>query len=313
MISMERIDQNWSSIVPIKGQTIARRADAEHPLDFFIGYNENENMQLMLLSDEEIQVPDSSRQVLVRENKRADGKFAICFVLINPSLRDTFISLCWDIMLSTYSAKSKRAGNEAAVRRFGVWMVMLAKGNEKGLSENSAKGLLGELLTLQKTCGPVYGFSAAINGWIGPLHADRDFEYDDGWYETKAVSTASETISISSFDQLDIDRPGKLVICRLDKTGAGDPNGISLNSVEQEITDEIGTDDDVKNTFQIRLMLSGYKADDPHADDKYLFRGFEYFDVRDDFPRIRKGLLAPEIENGEYRLVVAALSPWRVN
>ena len=154
MISMERIDQNWSSIVPINGQTIARRADAEHPLDFFIGYNENENMQLMLLSDEELQVPDSSRQVLIRENERTDGKYAICFILLNPSLRDTFVSLCWDIMLCTFSARSKQAGNEAAVKRFGIWMIMLAKGNEKGLSENRAKGLLGELLVLEKICAP---------------------------------------------------------------------------------------------------------------------------------------------------------------
>lgn len=311
MISMEKIEQNWSSITPISGQAIARRADAEHPLDFFIGYNEEENMQLMLLSDEEIQVPDSSRQVLVRENKRTDGKFAICFVLINPSLRETFVSLCWDIMLCTYSAKSKRAGNEAAVRRFGVWMIMLAKGSEKGLSENGAKGLLGELLVLQRICAPLYGFSKAINGWIGPLRADRDFEYEERWYESKAASTESETILISSYDQLDIDREGDLVVCRLDKTGAGDSNGISLRRIEQEILDAIGDDEDTKNTLRIRLMLSGYKADDPHADDMFLFKEFDCFVVRDDFPRIRKGLLPPAVKNGEYSLEIDALNPWR--
>ena len=42
MISMEMIKQSWSSIVPVKGQNIVRRADASHPLDFFIGYNEDE-------------------------------------------------------------------------------------------------------------------------------------------------------------------------------------------------------------------------------------------------------------------------------
>ena len=36
MISMETIDRNWSSIVPAHGQNIARRADADHPLDFFV-------------------------------------------------------------------------------------------------------------------------------------------------------------------------------------------------------------------------------------------------------------------------------------
>lgn len=311
MISMEIIDRNWSSIVPVHGQNIARRADADHPLDFFIGYNEDGYMQMMLISDEEIQVPESSRQVLVRSNKRTDGQYAICFILVNSSLRDTFVSLCWDIIASTFSEKNKKAGNEAAIRRFGIWMIMLAKGNDKGLSESSAKGLLGELLVLQRICIPIFGAPKAINGWIGPLRADRDFEYDEGWFETKSVSSESETISISSFDQLDIDREGKLIVCKLDKTRGNDPQGISLGKIEKELLEQLGEDADTRNTLQIRLMLSGYKENDPHADDMYLFKGFDSYAVKGDFPRIRKSLLPAAIQNGEYKLEIAALNPWR--
>lgn len=310
MISMERISQNWQAIIPVQGQTIARRADAEHPLDFFIGYNEDGCMQLVLLSDEDIQIPDSSQQVFVRSNQRTDGKYAICFILINPSLRDTFVSLCWDIMASTCSADNKKAGNEAAVRRFGVWMIMLAKGHEKYLSESSAKGLLGELLVLQRICEPLYGFSKAVNGWIGPLNADRDFEYEESWYESKAVTSSTESISISSFDQLDIDLVGKLVVCKLDKTGSEDPNGVSLRKIIAELSDASEDDENAKNMFLVRLVLSGYKEDDPRADDMFLFNGFECFTVCDDFPRIRNSMISPAIKNGEYRLEIAALHPW---
>ena len=311
MISMEKIDHIWSSIVPVSGQNIARRADADHPLDCFLGYNEREKMQMMLLSDEELAVPESSRQVLVRENRRSDGKYAICFILENPSLRETFVTLCWDIMSCTSSAANKHIGNEAAVKRFGIWLIMLAKSSESKLTENKAKGLLGELLVLQKICAPFYGYSKAINGWVGPLQADRDFEYEEIWYESKAVSSSGETISISSFDQLDIDIEGKLVICRLDKTGESDPTGISLKKIEKQIHDEIGLDEDTYSTFMLRLTMNGYKADAPHADDMFLFKGFERFAVGEDFPRIRKRLLAPAIKNGEYSLEIEALNPWR--
>lgn len=311
MISMEKINQNWSSIIPSKGQNIARRADADHPLDFFIGYNEEENMQMMLLSDEEMQLPDSSQQVQVRSNQRTDGKYAVCFILMNPSLRETFVSLCWDIMLSTFSAEDKKKGNEAAVNRFGIWLIMLAKGNNGGLSESNAKGLLGELLVLQRICIPLYGKSEAVNGWIGPLHADRDFEYVNMWYEAKAVSPGSEHISISSFDQFDIDNAGKLVVCRVDKASPSDPNRISLNSIIKELSESIGEDSNTMSTFHIRLMLSGLKADDQRADEGYLFKGFEVFDVKDDFPRIRRSSLPAAIDNGEYRLELSAITAWR--
>lgn len=311
MISMENLNHTWSAIMPVKGQTVARRADAGHPLDFFIGFSEEEKMQLMLITDNEMQLPDSSQQVKVRANKRTDGKYAVCFILINPSLSDTFISLCWDIMACTNNADDKNAGNEAAVRRFGVWMIMLAKGNDGGMSENSAKGLLGELVTLEKICIPKYGFSKALTGWLGPLHADRDFEYEDNWYESKAMSSGSEIVRISSFDQLDIDKIGDLVICRLDKTNDEDPSGISLEKTVDKLRELAEGDEAALSTLQVRLMLAGYKLDDSQIDTAYLFRGFENYAVGDGFPRIRKSELPNGVVNGAYSLDLSVLSSWR--
>ena len=311
MISMEKIDRTWAEIVPAKGQSIARRADSAHPLDFFIGYNENQNMQLMLLSDRDIPLPDSSRQILVCSNQRSDGRYAICFILTNSSLRATFISLCWDIMASTYTASDKVSGNLAAVRRFSGWLIMLAKGKGQGLSEAQAKGLLGELLVLQQCCIPAYGFSKAVCGWLGPLYADRDFEFEDSWYEVKAVSASSETISISSFDQLDIEQAGQIVVCRLDKTSAADGNSISLNKIISEICKANADSSSALSTFNLRLMLAGYSDHDPHAEDAYHFSGFEYYNVTDTFPRIRKSELPKGIDGGEYKLTIAELAPWQ--
>ena len=311
MITMENLNRTWGAIVPANGQTVARRADAGHPLDFFIGFNEDGKMQLMLIADKEIQLPDSSQQVKVRANKRTDGKYAVCFILLNPSLRETFISLCWDIMACTINTESKDAGNEAAIRRFGVWLIMLAKGSSEGLSENTAKGLLGELITLDEICVPKYGFSKALSGWIGPLHADRDFEYEDTWYESKAVSSGSEQIRVSSFDQLDIDEPGNLIVCRLDKTNDGDPSGISLEKMVDKLRNLAEGNEAVLSTLHVRLMLAGYKADDPQIENAYLFRGIEKYVVGEGFPRIRKSELPCGVINGAYSIEVSALSAWR--
>lgn len=47
MISMAELNAAWDAIIPMPGQSVGRRADENHPLDFFITYDENGNMQMM--------------------------------------------------------------------------------------------------------------------------------------------------------------------------------------------------------------------------------------------------------------------------
>lgn len=116
MISMSELSDAWKAIAPQEGQTVGRRADENHPLDFFITYDENCNMQLMLLSRLLPPVPASSQQIFVRANFRHDKKYALCFSLTDDSLRDQFVSLCWDIMHCTLNARSETAGVKATVK-----------------------------------------------------------------------------------------------------------------------------------------------------------------------------------------------------
>lgn len=312
MISMATIERTWTAITPQKGQTVVRRVDPAHPVDFFIGYDETCAMQLLLLADEQPDLPPSSQQVLVRANPRKDGKYAVCFSLVNQSLKDTFISLCWDIVASTYGAETQKAGIEAAVNRFGKWLILMAKGRDSKLSDAVVRGMVGELAVLRDICIPKYGSPHSITGWIGPLHADRDFEYEDDWLEVKSASLSRETVSISSFDQLDIDRPGTLVLARIEKTADSDEEAISLKSMVQDIEELLGEDQDALSTFKVRLVLNGYDESDERADELFHLYGYEKYCVYDDFPRIRKSKLTNEINNGEYTLSIAALSPWKV-
>lgn len=312
MISMATIERTWTAITPQKGQTVVRRVDPAHPVDFFIGYDETCAMQLLLLADEQPDLPPSSQQVLVRANPRKDGKYAVCFSLVNQSLKETFISLCWDIVASTYGAETQKAGIEAAVNRFGKWLILMAKGRDSKLSDAVVRGMVGELAVLRDICIPKYGSPHSITGWIGPLHADRDFEYEDDWLEVKSASLSRETVSISSFDQLDIDRPGTLVLARIEKTADSDEEAISLKSMVQDIEELLGEDQDALSTFKVRLVLNGYDESDERADELFHLYGYEKYCVYDDFPRIRKSKLTNEINNGEYTLSIAALSPWKV-
>ena len=58
MISMATIDTTWAAIVPQKGKSVVRRVDPSHPVDFFIGYDENGAMQMVLLAEKGV-IPSS--------------------------------------------------------------------------------------------------------------------------------------------------------------------------------------------------------------------------------------------------------------
>ena len=312
MISMATIDTTWAAIVPQKGKSVVRRVDPSHPVDFFIGYDENGAMQLVLLADEQPDLPPSSRQVLVRSNPRKDGRYALCFSLVNQSLKDTFISLCWDIVTSTYGVETRKAGVETAINRFGKWLILMAKGRDSKLSDAVVRGLVGELVVLRDICIPKYGSPHAIIGWIGPLHADRDFEYEDDWFEVKAASLSRETVRISSFEQLDIDRTGTLVVARIERTADSDAEAVSLNSLVKDVEGLLAEDQDALSTFRVRMVLNGYDASDEKAEERFHLHRYEKYKVYDDFPRIRKSKLISEINNGEYTLTISALSPWKI-
>lgn len=312
MITKTELSKMWEEIVPQQGQNIGRRADPNHPLDFFITYDEKPNMQLMLLTDYQLKLPVSSKQIFVRGNKRADGKNAVCFSLEDKQLKDQFVSLCWDIMDCTYEIQNKKVAAASALKRFKMWQKLFAEVKTKKLSETEAKGLLGELIVLKEICAKKYGIEKAIACWIGPLGADRDFEYEDVWYESKFVSLSMDKVKISSLDQLDIEQRGYLVLSRFEKTSDKAEGFITLNMLVNCISDIASENENALVSFKNRLALSGYKQDSEHAEQPYMFHRFEAYEVSsNDFPRLKRSEISASITDAEYQLSIPAIQQWK--
>lgn len=311
MITMTELRAAWNSISPQKGDNIGRRADTCHPLDFFIGYDEGNNMQLVLLSSFLPELPKSSQQIIVRGNKRTDGDYALCFSLTEKKLGDLYVSLCWDMMYCTVDIQDKHNGTIVALRRFKMWQKMFAEIKNKSFTESKVKGLLGELCVLKQVCAPIYGLSKAILGWVGPLGTDRDFDFNDAWYESKAVSLSKESITISSLDQLDTDSPGYLVLCRVEKTSEQNFNAITLKKLINDIYIELGTDEHAATSFRNKLALVGYQENAELSETPYLLHKIEKYKVINTFPRIRRCNVETAVTNGTYDLSIAALQQWQ--
>lgn len=311
MITKTELSELWSAITPQPGQNVGRRADPQHPLDFFVSYDEKPNMQFMLLTEFEPALPNSSKQLYVRGNRRTDGKYAVCFSLEDNRLKDQYVSLCWDIMDSTYLSLNKKAGVQAAIKRFTMWQKLFAEAKSKKLSETEIKGLIGELTVLKDICIKRYGVATAIAGWVGPVGADRDFEYEDTWFESKFVSLSMDKVSISSLDQLDVDSPGYLVLCRAEKTAETAIGHVTLNDLVASIEKMAASDENVLVSFKNRLALAGYDSSDERSNQSYLVHRFESYKVEGDgFPRIRRSDVHTAISDGDYHISIPALQQW---
>lgn len=310
MITRSDLKELWKLINPHQGKNVGRRADVEHPLDFFITLDEKSRKQLVLLTKYSLSIPVSSKEIDVRKNKRPDGKYAIGFSLIDEKLNDLFISLCWDLIDCTYDMQDKQRGSQAAVDRFRLWQKMFASNKENKLSESQRKGLFGELYVLKELCLPAYG-KRAVGGWVGPIGADRDFEYHDTWIESKYTSLSKAEVRISSLDQLDIDRGGFLIVCRAEEAGENAPDSISINELIRYILEYYNNDENVRTSFMNKLTLYGYRENDDSYDNRYRVSHLDYYEVDDTFPRLRRSAIDVAISNGNYTISLPAVEAWK--
>lgn len=312
MISMTELITLWNNIAPVYGQNVGRRADDTHPLDFFITFDEESKMQLVLVSRYIFDIPESSEQLFIRVNSRQDGKYALCFSLKDLEFRNQFMVLCWDIMNSTYDIADEKQATSVAIERFCMWQELFAVAKNKKLSDAQIKGLIGELYVLKNIIIPKYGAEVAITSWCGPIGADRDFELTDSWYEVKAISLSKDFITISSIDQLDMDIEGKVTVVRLEKMSENNNESFTLNSLIDEIGNDL-TDLDVRMIFYSKLIGANYDHSDERLDVPYIVYDIELYKVDDSFPKIVRSKLPVEISNGTYNLSISGIQRWKVN
>ena len=310
MITRSELKEIWKAITPNIGQSIGRRADALHPLDFFITFDEKSRKQLVLLTKYSLPVPTSSKEIDVRKNKRPDGKYAVGFSLVDERLNDLYISLCWDLIDCTYGIQDKEKGSKAALNRFRLWQKMFASIKENKLSGAQLKGLFGELFVLKEICLPAYGMEA-IGGWVGPIGADRDFEYYDTWIEVKYLSLSKAEVQISSFDQLDVNQTGFLIICRAEESGENVPESASINELIRNIMDHFQNDENIITSFMNKLTLYGYREGDDCFDNRYRVSRLDYYEVNESFPKLRRSTIDAAISNGSYIISVPAVEAWK--
>ena len=174
------------------------RVDGSHPLNIYIGIDDQSRWSLLLICDFEPPAIESSRMISIQKGRRSDSRWVLSLSLVDVKYKEMFLLFCSDIIDSSRTITDAKKAVQFIGKRYQEWREMLANSRGDLLSASEIKGLLGELYFLKTYLAPIYGIEKATTSWTGPRLLPQDFIIDDTWYEVKTISSSRDSVKISS-------------------------------------------------------------------------------------------------------------------
>lgn len=215
-----------------------------------------------------------------------NGVQALVISLTDPSLSDTFVTLCLDVVQAGEAGNGIDQALTLCLNRTRRWHYLLRGGVSDELSVEEQCGLVAEL-TFLKAVVEANGPDFAVEGWKGPEGAAKDFEFPLACVEVKARRAASRPyIAISSEDQL-ADVPGARLFLNVTEVASGvHGDGLTLHEQVRNITALLTPSAFALSRFEDLLLSVGYDALHRYDDRRWVVGGSRVFEVSEGFPRL---------------------------
>ena len=310
----------WSGIDPPASNVNVRRIDHKHPLELFWARDRLGNYLFIYdklsLTDggfaRKVELVGIKVAFMPPEDGAAPGRLVL--VLKERENWELFLSLCWDLVQATSKCSGESSAVSIIIRRLNRWQEFLKRARTNMLSEESIKGLIGELLFIRNYLKDEFGLPQAIRFWQGPEGFPQDFCVNNSAIEVKCqLGTTTPTIKISSAEQLKAQLPKLyLFVVTLGKTSADDKEAINLPKLIAEIRDSLeDTFSEELEHFNDLLLSIGYWESDKYLDYSYLLACDEMFEVLDGFPRIVPEELHCDIVKLSYSISLAGCEEFK--
>jgi hypothetical protein len=311
----------WSKLDPArsKGTVTARRVDSSLAWNFFWA-RDTDARCLLLLRHDSTAAPTASlprlRGIEVDLIHEPNGECILTFRLLDLAHRDIFFRLCQDIVASASAAKREKEAVDTTLQRTWRWHHLLRGGADQRLSEEEQKGLIGELVVLERYLLPVLAARDAVTAWQGPMQAPKDFEIGGVCIEVKSHRPgASPSVVISSEHQLDdTDLKGLvLVVLALDRAAVGSIDQFTLTDVATRVRDRIEEcDPSAVADFELRLSAAGFRWADDYSDTPWIEGSITLYRVTGQFPRIVALGLTPGVQQVTYSISLVDCQQYRI-
>lgn len=292
----------------IKAKSYYIRVSYDHPLELYLGLNENGLKTLRFNGCFTPQKVVGTNLILVKQTKTETG-YSILFSFDSAKNQSVFYKFCEDMIFQTRNSTEKD-GYNAIVNRYYIWKKMFYRTNNI-LLENEVMGLIGELLFLKNYAIKKYGELLALMGWSGTESTHKDFSYGTDWYEVKTISNSKPYVTISSTEQLESETLGHLYVYCLEKMSSK-YDGISLNVLVERIMEELRLEES-KDIFVRKLKAIGYGFDERYDAFVYDLSEIKKYLVDETFPKIILDELPKGIFGVKYNLLLSSIEENKEN
>ena len=185
-------DDPWKDIAPPSSLDAvnAKRVDPDITWGFFWG-RALDRKCLFMLTHAPDTTPGGKLPVLkgIEINDVVRGNNldrVLMFKLNEDTHRDIFERLCRDIVASAGRAASEREAVAVTLARTWRWHHLLSGGTDGKLGLEEQKGLVGELLLMERHLLNCLSPREVLDAWHGPLGSPKDFEIGRLCVEVKA-------------------------------------------------------------------------------------------------------------------------------
>ena len=241
-----------------------------------------------------------------------DGIAHFGVALKEPRFADVFTALAEDLVRRVADSGDPVLQTRTFLGQLARWQKFLSASFD-GLSEESQRGLWGELHFLREHLLPTIGL-AAVNRWKGGERAHQDFQFGTSAVEVKTtLAKQPQVVRITSERQLD-DSTYESLFLNVIALDVRDTSGETLPAMVASLRAKLAADTAAREQFEDELLAIGYL--DSHAV-RYLDRGYTvrtigFFRVGRKFPRLVEADMPAGVGDANYALSVAACEPFAI-
>ncbi len=301
------------------GYENVRRADADHPLDFFRGKLFNGRYIFRLITgappNPGIKLPKLTG-IDVTLGPNGGGGCQLTLTLISSGDVEIFRALCANLIDAT-----RRFGKAEEPTAFGVviarlrrWQQVLKEKRGVGLTRSEQIGLYGELLVLRDICLAYLNPYTALSAWRGPSGDEQDFMIGDWLIEVKTqLSSSDRKIHVSSQDQLDI-TSGSIVLFHqvLSITEPDHEGSATLNELVAGVRSDItNAMPEALDLFEARLIEAGYEPMEEYGNDHMVLTQRVPFEIVEGFPMLAASDIPAGVINVSYDVILEACTDYQ--
>ena len=308
-MKVEDLTRKWDAAP--SSDALFQRIDDIHILDIYVGRDSELRRELMIISDMEPARINSSKSLEILKGKRKDDRWATRIKLLKNDEAEVFTHLCWDLIEQSRKASSKSQALEIFIGRFMKWQKLMESGSDL-LSEEVIRGIIGENLFMKNVMHKNMNWVDIISAWLGPEGCDQDFILNDTWVEVKTIRQGKSYVTISSVEQLDIDKPGTLAVVLLDNTSPSDEQGFSFADIINEMRHKLHSSPDALFQYESKLMELGYSEHREYHEKYFVLKNIKIFKVANNFPRLRRAFLPEAIIKANYDIALAEIKSYEV-